>query len=475
MKQAILAAEDERFYQHGGVDYFSVCARRSPTSASGTQQGAGTITMQVAAQLLPDAREDAHPQAPRGAAGLEDRGQPVQGRDPRALRQPDLPRPARLRLRRGVADLLRQAAQGRDRRRGGHAGRPAQGAVALSTRSPTRSGPAAPASMCCDGCTSSGYITDDGFEQAQNAPLHRGPPFANRPRCTPSTSPRWRARSCSMRTARRPTRAASRCGPPSAKPTRTPPMPRCARACSTTTAGTATAARKPSSTCRRTPRADEALEHVSQDDATSRLATAVVLQATPAEVEGSAHDGENIEITGDGLKFAARALADKAPPNQLRRGAVIRLTQDDEGRAIAQTAAGRGGVHRRSSPRTARSYRAGRRLRFRPQQVQPRHAGVAPAGFVLQAVHLLRGAGEGLLAGHHHQRRAVLRSGDDRPAARTGSPRTTTASSTGRCGCAPRWPSPRTSSSCACCRHRAAVRAGLHHPFGFDPQLHPPT
>ena len=29
MRQAILAAEDERFYQHGGVDYLSVAARRA--------------------------------------------------------------------------------------------------------------------------------------------------------------------------------------------------------------------------------------------------------------------------------------------------------------------------------------------------------------------------------------------------------------------------------------------------------------
>ena len=48
MKQAILAAEDERFYQHGGVDYLSVGRAALANLASGTQQGAGTITMQVA-------------------------------------------------------------------------------------------------------------------------------------------------------------------------------------------------------------------------------------------------------------------------------------------------------------------------------------------------------------------------------------------------------------------------------------------
>jgi len=48
MKKAILAAEDERFYSHGGVDYLSVLRAAASNLASGTQQGAGTITMQVA-------------------------------------------------------------------------------------------------------------------------------------------------------------------------------------------------------------------------------------------------------------------------------------------------------------------------------------------------------------------------------------------------------------------------------------------
>lgn len=49
MKQAILAAEDDRFYEHGGVDYVGVLrAALSNFSAGGVKQGASTITMQVA-------------------------------------------------------------------------------------------------------------------------------------------------------------------------------------------------------------------------------------------------------------------------------------------------------------------------------------------------------------------------------------------------------------------------------------------
>src|SRR5439155_24068 len=49
MKQAILAAEDERFYQHTGVDYHGVLrAAYSNLVTGGKTQGASTITMQVA-------------------------------------------------------------------------------------------------------------------------------------------------------------------------------------------------------------------------------------------------------------------------------------------------------------------------------------------------------------------------------------------------------------------------------------------
>lgn len=49
MRNAILAAEDERFYQHGGVDYVGVLrAAVSNVFSGGVSQGASTITMQVA-------------------------------------------------------------------------------------------------------------------------------------------------------------------------------------------------------------------------------------------------------------------------------------------------------------------------------------------------------------------------------------------------------------------------------------------
>jgi penicillin-binding protein 1A len=49
MKQAIIAAEDERFYEHGGVDTLGVLrAAGANVLSGGAAQGASTITMQVA-------------------------------------------------------------------------------------------------------------------------------------------------------------------------------------------------------------------------------------------------------------------------------------------------------------------------------------------------------------------------------------------------------------------------------------------
>jgi penicillin-binding protein 1A len=49
LRQAIIAAEDERFYEHGGVDYVGVIrAALANFAAASARQGASTITMQVA-------------------------------------------------------------------------------------------------------------------------------------------------------------------------------------------------------------------------------------------------------------------------------------------------------------------------------------------------------------------------------------------------------------------------------------------
>lgn len=55
---------------------------------------------------------------------------------------------------------------------------------------------------------------------------------------------------------------------------------------------------------------------------------AVVLEASPRKVIVARANGEPITITGDGLKPVQSGLSDKAPPNiKLRRGAIVRIVQ----------------------------------------------------------------------------------------------------------------------------------------------------
>lgn len=73
---------------------------------------------------------------------------------------------------------------------------------------------------------------------------------------------------------------------------------------------------------------DEALaEHVDVDD----LKSALVLAASAKEIRAVLRNGEMVAVSGEGLRFAARALEDKsAPKRRIRRGAVIRLQKDEK-------------------------------------------------------------------------------------------------------------------------------------------------
>ena len=74
---------------------------------------------------------------------------------------------------------------------------------------------------------------------------------------------------------------------------------------------------------------DEALDdHPDNGDVMS----AVVLEATPKLVKAIRQNAEIVEITGDGLKPAQSGLSEKAPPNtKIRRGAVIRVAKTAKG------------------------------------------------------------------------------------------------------------------------------------------------
>ena len=77
---------------------------------------------------------------------------------------------------------------------------------------------------------------------------------------------------------------------------------------------------------------EEDFEDALQDESESDdIAPALVLDASPRAVKVYRKGGETLEISGDGLKFAQKMLGDKAPANQrLRRGAIIRIQKDDK-------------------------------------------------------------------------------------------------------------------------------------------------
>ncbi len=82
-------------------------------------------------------------------------------------------------------------------------------------------------------------------------------------------------------------------------------------------------------------RLEDALQEVVDSD---ELHAAVVLEASPQKVKLYRAGGERITIGGEGLKFVARMLNDQVAPNQrVRRGAVVRLIRDSKGQwQIAQ-------------------------------------------------------------------------------------------------------------------------------------------
>src|SRR5690606_18923418 len=75
---------------------------------------------------------------------------------------------------------------------------------------------------------------------------------------------------------------------------------------------------------------DDAAEEALQEYPDSEdLLAAVVVEASPRQVRAVLRGGDRITIRGDGLKFAAASLSEKASANQrIRRGAIVRVRKD---------------------------------------------------------------------------------------------------------------------------------------------------
>ena len=77
---------------------------------------------------------------------------------------------------------------------------------------------------------------------------------------------------------------------------------------------------------------DEAIDEALQDihDA-GDLVPALVLAVDARQIKLYRKGGEFVTLSGDGMKFAAKMLDDKAPPNKrLKRGAIVRIQKDDK-------------------------------------------------------------------------------------------------------------------------------------------------
>jgi len=84
---------------------------------------------------------------------------------------------------------------------------------------------------------------------------------------------------------------------------------------------------------------EDALEDALQDyNEVEGLVPAIVLESSPQRVKAFRKGGELVELSGDELRFAQAAVGEKAPSEQrIRRGSIIRLMKDDKGRwQIAQ-------------------------------------------------------------------------------------------------------------------------------------------
>lgn len=77
----------------------------------------------------------------------------------------------------------------------------------------------------------------------------------------------------------------------------------------------------------------ELADHPDSDD----LVSAVVLEATAKEITAVLSNGDEIKISGAGLGFAGNLLSEKAPPQKrIKRGAIIRVFQDGKNWIVTQ-------------------------------------------------------------------------------------------------------------------------------------------
>jgi len=334
MKEAILAAEDERFYTHGGVDYLSVLRAAASNLTSGTQQGAGTITMQVARNffltrektITRKLREVMLAWKIEGSLGKDEILQLYVNQIFLGQRAYGFAAASQIYFGKALADVTAAEAAML-------AGLPkapsAYNPISNPKRAKTRQ------LYVLRRMHDLKYITDEEFREAQDEPLNVRPGFreaitihaeyvaemarqivfdaygedAYTKGLTVETTIRRADQEAAYAAVRRGVfdydhRHGYR--------------------------GPEAYASLPTEAAEREAVLESLFQDVSESDG---LTAAVVTEATPALIKAVLADGEAIEVAGDGLKFVARSLGDKAPAaTRIRPGAVIRLSRDVKGR-----------------------------------------------------------------------------------------------------------------------------------------------
>ena len=107
MKQAIVAVEDKRFWEHRGVDAKGIMrAVWADIQNKRLVQGGSTIAQQFVKNTYSEARAHDQPEAQGGSPGLAARAPLVEGSDPDRLPEHHLLRERRVRDRDGRAGLF---------------------------------------------------------------------------------------------------------------------------------------------------------------------------------------------------------------------------------------------------------------------------------------------------------------------------------------------------------------------------------
>jgi penicillin-binding protein 1A len=339
MKHAILAAEDERFYQHGGVDYLSILRAALSNVTSGTQQGAGTITMQVARNFFLTREKTVSRKLREVLLAWK-----IEASLPKdeilelyinqiflGQRAYGFAAAAQIYFGKPLADVtVAEAAM--------LAGLPkapsAYNPVTNPRRAKTRQ------LYVLRRMHELGYVNDDQWRKAQTEPLTTRV-LLREPLSVHAEFVAEMARQVVYdaygddaytrgitvwTTIRRADQDAAYAA------VRKGVMDYDLRH---GYRGPDGFVNLPEATGEQEAVLDRVFQETPDSDG---ILTAVVLEATPAQVRAVLASGDQAEVTGAGLKLAARALADKAPANlKLRRGAVVRLVRDDKGHyAITQ-------------------------------------------------------------------------------------------------------------------------------------------